>query len=118
LYLGSIARALSRYVKIHITSLKTEIKVSEKMVELPTGHEQAIDQATEAVKTRLKSRTPKGETRRFDWTDIWNETFDQPYPVVDRENARIRDGTLQRLLDNKIVTKDDPVKVSRDSIYT
>jgi|GEM_PF-3609574 len=39
------------------------------MVELHTGDEQVIDQATEAVKTRLKSRTPKGETRRFNWTD-------------------------------------------------
>jgi len=44
------------------------------MVELPKGDEQAIDQATEALKIRLKSRTPKGETRRFSWTDIWNET--------------------------------------------
>jgi len=50
------------------------------MVELPKGDEQVINQATEAVKTRLKSRTPKDETRRFNWTDIWNETFDQPYP--------------------------------------
>ena len=40
------------------------------MVELPKGDEQAIDQATEALKTRLKSRTPKSETRRFSWTDI------------------------------------------------
>jgi hypothetical protein len=88
------------------------------MVELPKGDEQAIDQATEALKTRLKSRTPKGETRRFNWTDIWNETFDQSYPVVDRENTRIRDGTLQRLLDNRIVTKDDPEKVSYEILFT
>jgi hypothetical protein len=88
------------------------------MVELPNGDEQVIDQATEAVKTRLKSRTPKGETIRFNWTDIWNETFDQPYPVVDRENTKIRDGTLQRLLDNKIVTKDDQAKVSDEVLFT
>jgi len=88
------------------------------MVELPKGDEQVINQATEVVKTRLKSRTPKGETRCFNWTDIWNETFDQPYPVVDRENTKIKDGTLQTLLDNKIVTKDDPVKVSDEILFT
>ena len=34
----------------------------KKIVGLPKGNEQVIDQATEVVKTRLKSRTPKGET--------------------------------------------------------
>jgi len=88
------------------------------MVELPKGNEQVIDQATEVVKTRLKSRTPKGETRCFNWTDIWDEAFDQPYPGVDRKNAKIRDGTLQRLLDNKIVTKDYQAKVSDEILFT
>jgi hypothetical protein len=47
-----------------------------------------------------------------------NKTFDQPYPVVDRENTKIKDATLQRLLDNKIVTKDDTVKVSGKIQFT
>jgi len=49
---------------------------------------------------------------------IYGTKLDQPYPVVDRENTRIRDGTLQRLLANKIVTKDDPVKVSDEVLFT
>jgi hypothetical protein len=71
------------------------------MVGLGKGDEIAINEASSAI----KAKTPQGETRRFKWIDIWNETFDRLHGI-ERDNPRIRDGTLQRLLDNQIVIKD------------
>jgi hypothetical protein len=75
------------------------------MAGLREGDEIAINEASSAIKAKLKAKTPQGETRRFNWIDIWNETFDRLHGI-ERDDPRIRDVTLQRLLDNQIVIKD------------
>jgi hypothetical protein len=75
------------------------------MVGLRKGDEIAINEASSAITAKLNAKTPQGETRRFNWIDIWNETFDRLHDI-ERDNPRIRDGTLQRLLDNQTVIND------------
>jgi hypothetical protein len=75
------------------------------MVGLRKCDEIAINEASSAIKAKLKAKTPQGQTRRFNWIDIWNETFER-LRGIERDDPRIRNETLQRLLDNQTVTKD------------
>jgi hypothetical protein len=52
------------------------------MVGLRKGDEIAINEASSAITAKLNAKTPQGETRRFNWIDIWNETFDRLHDIA------------------------------------
>ena len=54
---------------------------------------------------QTKGQDSARRDKTFQWIDIWNETFDRLHGI-ERDDPRIRDVTLQRLLDNQIVIKD------------
>jgi len=67
--------------------------------------EAAITEIAQLIKIELA--TPGDNARRFHWDTLYPEVLDENRNRgYETDNVRIKEGVLQRLLDNKIVTKD------------
>jgi len=67
---------------------------------------ETVTKIAELIRIDLGRRTPKGQTRRFHWDTFYTEWLDQNVNLGYENIPRIKDGVLQRLVDNQIMRKD------------